>query len=627
MHPSGTVRTLAVTLCSIFLLVCLLLLPHTPVALAAGPDLTIGSVTVQAGQDAVIPVSFTDNGSNITSTAFWIDYDETCLAFDGTDSDSDGIPDAISFNLSSSFSGSVSFDSAHTDSELRFVIYDYSMPLAVLPDGDLLSITFATTCTPAAGNSTTAPVVFSTAQAPSFGDTSAVDVPGNPTDGAVTINGASAGATLTIPHETGDQGTTVQIPVEASDLNGLLGAEVTVTFDGTVIQAQGASVATLATGCSISDNHTTAGQIKVALACATGISSDGTLLWLTFDVVGTPGSSTPLTLSGVSLNDGALAASTTDGSLTVTASYTITGQVSYWNAGTAVANTELTLSGDQSATFLSDATGSYAFTLDPGTYTITPGKSDGLDGTAITAYDTSLVLQHVVDTITLSGYAAQAADVNKTGTITPMDAAYILQKSVNLITLPFPGASAIWEFSPTERQYSPLNGDQTAQDFIAILLGDVSGNWNGSGPMSPGQAVIQAAAPTVYVEQFAADAQGNASASIQWQATDAGLYGLDLVLYYDPAQISAITLEPGDLAAGRSINHNVSEPGVIRIGVAGTQPITESGEVIVLHYQQAGDSPLSLQGTALMNEQPVTVTTGMAELTGDTHIYLPLVRR
>jgi hypothetical protein len=74
------------------------------------------------------------------------------------------------------------------------------------------------------------------------------------------------------------------------------------------------------------------------------------------------------------------------------------------------------------------------------------------------------VLQYVVDTITLSGYAAQAADVNKTGTITPMDAAYILQKSVNLITLPFPGASAICEFSPTGRQYSPLNGDQTADE-------------------------------------------------------------------------------------------------------------------------------------------------------------------
>jgi hypothetical protein len=52
----------------------------------------------------------------------------------------------------------------------------------------------------------------------------------------------------------------------------------------------------------------------------------------------------------------------------------------------------------------------------------------------VTAYDASLVLQHVVGLIELCPFQQEAADVTGNGTVTALDAALILQYTVGLIT-------------------------------------------------------------------------------------------------------------------------------------------------------------------------------------------------
>jgi hypothetical protein len=317
-----------------------------------------------------------------------------------------------------------------------------------------------------------------------------------------------------------------------------------------------------------------------------------------------------------------MSASTTNGSFSVNEIYTITGNVEYWNAGTAVEGAWLTLSGDQSSSIQSDQAGAYSFTLEPGDYTVTPGKVDDIDG--ISAYDASLVLQHTVNSITLSGYAAQAADVNKTTTITPMDAVYILQKSVNSITLPFPGASAVWEFDTTEHSYSPLNSDQTNQDFTAILLGDVSGNWNGSAAMQPPESPARSGetAPVV-LEQRTDNAQRIITTTVKWQAADRDLYGLDLIVSYDPTQVAGAELQA--LASDVAFEHHISEPGILRIGIASEQPIASGTDLLAIQFQQADEGNLNLSGSAQVNEQPAAVT--VTETSSGSRVYLPSVRR
>ena len=78
------------------------------------------------------------------------DFDQSCLAFDEADEDENGVPDAISFDMSPQFFSSVSYSGEDTDGEIDIIIADYSPPLATLSDSErLISVRFTAVCQPA----------------------------------------------------------------------------------------------------------------------------------------------------------------------------------------------------------------------------------------------------------------------------------------------------------------------------------------------------------------------------------------------------------------------------------------------------------------------------------------------
>lgn len=133
-----------------------------------------------------VPVNYIAGGNTISSLLFSVDYDESWLALDPTDSDGDGIPDSIVFNVPPAFAVSVTFDPNDTDGELDIFIADVFPPLAGLPPGTIVSITLET------GNpalSQEAPVGFSNDPPPSFGSSTGQSIPGTTDDGSVLIQG------------------------------------------------------------------------------------------------------------------------------------------------------------------------------------------------------------------------------------------------------------------------------------------------------------------------------------------------------------------------------------------------------------------------------------------------------
>jgi hypothetical protein len=128
-----------------------------------GPDLTLGDGgSTWFGRPVQVPVNFTANGFEIAAATFSVDMDDSCLRFDPTDGDGDGIPDAIHFSLPTDFQGSASVDLSDTTGELDFFVADVQPPLAALPDGTLATIDFKATCLPTDGPLSVA-VNFSTA--------------------------------------------------------------------------------------------------------------------------------------------------------------------------------------------------------------------------------------------------------------------------------------------------------------------------------------------------------------------------------------------------------------------------------------------------------------------------------
>jgi len=164
----------------------------TVTAQSGQPTLTIPDQTSALFGDTVaVPITYTSNSATIASTIFSIDFDETCLGFDAADDNGDGVPDAVSLNIPSSFDASVTVDLSDTDGELDFFIADLSPPLAALPDGELVTITFSALCEPQSGMSLVSSVAFSADPAVSFGDTPGQAVPGVAIDGSVQILGAT----------------------------------------------------------------------------------------------------------------------------------------------------------------------------------------------------------------------------------------------------------------------------------------------------------------------------------------------------------------------------------------------------------------------------------------------------
>lgn len=100
---------------------------RAPAAIAASPD---ASVT--------LPVTLQSEGNNVSSMAFAVKIDTTQIAFDPTDADEDGVPDAITLNSPDGMLRMAFYDAA--TGEIQIVLSGMTVPLPVLEDGIVASI-------------------------------------------------------------------------------------------------------------------------------------------------------------------------------------------------------------------------------------------------------------------------------------------------------------------------------------------------------------------------------------------------------------------------------------------------------------------------------------------------------
>ena len=339
-------------------------------------------------------------------------------------------------------------------------------------------------------------------------------------------------------------------------------------------------------------------------------------------MLGSPGATCPLTLTSVSLNDGAIQTETAAGSFAVNVVYDIRGTVSFWNGGAAVPGVLCTLQGDRVYTGTSGSNGTFTVAgADAGNYMLTPAKSDGVNG--ISAYDASLVLQHDAGLITLSGRAAIAADVNKSGQITAFDAFYILQKAVDLITLPFPGAGQVWVFDPANRSYTGLSSSQAGQDFTGILLGDVSGNWSPSGssliPPSGGSSrgSKDGSPPVVLALRSLTTRSDGTQVGLLANVSEPWLYSLDLKLRYNATTNWVARVQAGGFAGGLALAANADAPGVVRAAFAGALPLRGIGAMLLLSLTNSSGGDFVIE-SAQVNEGAVAVVVDKTQFDRDS---------
>jgi len=277
--------------------------------------------------------------------------------------------------------------------------------------------------------------------------------------------------------------------------------------------------------------------------------------------------------------------STTPTSTPTTVAYDVSGRVRYYAADRPVAGAIVTVSGAQATSTNTDATGDFVLSALPaGTLTLTPAKNgDGNGG--VSALDASYVLQAVVGMRTPTTNEALAGDVTGNGTLSALDASRILQSTVGLVGrfeaatacdsdwvfLPVPAAAPNQQVvqpvvtaptcQPGAITYAPLAAPATGQDFLAVLLGDVSGNWqpDPSGTLSREDAVEGA----LHVGRLR-----RRGTTIEVPVTlAAGSHAAAFTVEYDPAAVVPRAVRRPH-AAGLLLAANLGDTGVVRVAAA-----------------------------------------------------------
>ncbi|MBK8465535.1 MAG: cupredoxin domain-containing protein [Chloracidobacterium sp.] len=166
----------------------------------------------------------------------------------------------------------------------------------------------------------------------------------------------------------------------------------------------------------------------------------------------------------------------------------ISGTVTYGNAVSGppprfVSNVLLSGVGSPNvSTTTSFPAGTYTLTgFGATSYTVTPTKTDGVNG--ISSFDAGRIAQHVSGGTLLTGNQLIAADTSNNGSISSFDAAKIAQ-FVSGGTIIQPNVTGTWRFIPVNRAYASVTSSVAGEDFIALLMGEVSGNWTNTAPTS-----------------------------------------------------------------------------------------------------------------------------------------------
>jgi sugar lactone lactonase YvrE len=445
----------------------------------------------------------------------------------------------------------------------------------------------------------------------------------------------------------GTPGSNVSLPVTLDDVAGLgvLSADFAVEYNPAVLTITNATTGTLTSGCTLTANHTT-GRSVVSVFCTSPISgSPGSIASLSATVGGSPGQGSTLDFTSALLNEGTPPVCADDGRLHVPVD--IAGRVVYYrdSAGGTEPSTKpvddatvevARLEFDEMTGMLvpvtvaspvTDCNGDYsAAGLEPIlTYRATPAKAGDFGG-AIDPFDASLNAQHVVGLITLTANQRLAADASGNGTLTSFDSARIAQFSVGAISqLPvavFNGAD--WAFVPSPQsepnqqisspyppgaqkgfiEYSPIVESAENQGFLAILFGDVSGNWQGVcpdpeslpasllegrllAPSGDAQAGTAAGAGRLILPSLRVR-QGDSFTVPVDAAGAAGAVSFYLDLRFDPAVLRLDGVSAGAAVPGFSLTSNLTEAGRARLALYSTAPTAGDGEVAAVRFTAIG---------------------------------------
>jgi hypothetical protein len=416
---------------------------------------------------------------------------------------------------------------------------------------------------------------------------------------------------VTLPDTTfgcSDTDSILKVPLYVSDVTGLevYSVEMILTYDESRLTAN--------CGCTTTDStiaeswgpptcNSASGSMSIAMAGVTTLSGSGVLLYACFTVDNlNPCDTTSVCFESFRFNEGDPTACTECGLIMCPCCQAIGGAITHCPSGLPVDNATVVLSGDASDSRITDAAGDYLFDCIPsgGDYIVKPEKDDD-QGNAISAFDASIVLRCVVDLLDCGPCSLIAGDVSCNCGLSAFDASLILRYVVGLITewpcekdwvfvpTSYPLDTTNWCPHPESLVYMPLTSSHYNEDYIGMVLGDVSGNWSGKEPGTEGSPPPFASDP---LEEFEGQITAQSGTEMVLPVQVKGLtdvFSIELTFKYDPSLLDFVQARRSDLTRDLMLESSASE-GNIRVALAGSNPINGSGTIVELVFNAGENS-------------------------------------
>lgn len=131
----------------------------------------------------------------------------------------------------------------------------------------------------------------------------------------MTLSLPAFAVTLTLQGGGALSGQTVVVPLTIDSANGVLGADFLLKYTPSVLQVVSVTKTPLTSGSTLVANTSVPGEISLTLFGTTPLDGGGSLVNITFSVIGAAGLTSVLDIDTASLNEGAIPATLVDGTL------------------------------------------------------------------------------------------------------------------------------------------------------------------------------------------------------------------------------------------------------------------------------------------------------------------------
>jgi hypothetical protein len=109
--------------------------------------------------------------------------------------------------------------------------------------------------------------------------------------------------TVRVPNATGRPGATVEVPIEVEEAANLGAMHIELSYDAGVLQATEVKQGALAENAMLESDLSAPGRVVIGLIDAAGMSGDGAVAVVVFQVIGQEGDNSPLTLENLAAHD------------------------------------------------------------------------------------------------------------------------------------------------------------------------------------------------------------------------------------------------------------------------------------------------------------------------------------